>query len=230
MRPFSTSLLPSHNFAQPLYLASDLYDSVLGAFEHRHWLDIAIFFPTATTISASLARTTAYPTWNKFQHSSRARFDLQKSTRHQHRGRRYQTLPFIAAYRAAATAHSVKAIFYSAVHWPDLWGRSGERSNSNSFLRRCERSRLIAHISGQVHEGFRLFFLVHYHLMLRLTVFGMMRVDRMFKRVRIKGIIGRGKVIWGIQGALSRGYINGRTSLDQGGHGVSKASGEHTVS
>lgn len=70
------------------------------------------------------------------------------------------------------------------------------------ILRRCERSRLIAHISRQVHEGSRLLFFVHSLFLLRLVDFGMTRADRMFKRVAYKRNNREGKSHFGV---FSRG-------------------------
>lgn len=62
-----------------------------------------------------------------------------------------------------------------------------------SFLRRCGRSRLIANFSRLVHEGLSFFSSAFFSLLLRLAVFGMTCMDRIFKRMRTKEIIGKGK-------------------------------------
>ncbi|KAL2288146.1 hypothetical protein FJTKL_04258 [Diaporthe vaccinii] len=65
MRPFSTSLLPTHNPEQPLYLVSDCTIASWMHLSMGHLLDVAIFIPIATTTSAGLAWATAYSTWTK---------------------------------------------------------------------------------------------------------------------------------------------------------------------
>lgn len=96
------------------------------------------------------------------------------------------------------------------------------------ILRRCERSRLIAHIFRQVHEGSRLLLFVHSLFLLRLVDFGMMRADRMFSGSRIKEIIGRGKVIWGyFKGRLTEDISMGNGRKDELGPRRSRGSESH---
>lgn len=93
------------------------------------------------------------------------------------------------------------------------------------ILRRCERSRLIAHISrGRCMRDHGSYSYVHFRSLLRLVVAGMMRVDRMFKRGAYKRNNRKGKSHLGVfMGRSPEGYINGstdgRTNLGQGVRG-----------
>lgn len=67
------------------------------------------------------------------------------------------------------------------------------------ILRRCERSRLIAHISrGRCMRDPGFYFYVHSLFLLRLAVAGMTRADRMFKRGAYKRNNRKGKSHLGV--------------------------------
>lgn len=88
MRPFSTSLLPTHNPVQAFVSSERVYDSVLDAFEHRALVGRCHFLPRRHHDISHSPTDNGIVDVDQTWHSSRERSDPDITTRHQHRGRR----------------------------------------------------------------------------------------------------------------------------------------------